>query len=157
MRWTFACSLLALAKRDPRVVLLMGDVGGGLFQAFQNDFPNRYFNLGTAEQSLVGIAAGMAHAGMRPVVYTFTTFLLERAFEQIKLNIDHDRAPVLLVGWNDATQGVTHAPLDAETMLGCFRNLKLSMPANKAGVLATMNAANPDDWPAFLMLRPEVE
>jgi transketolase len=152
MRWPFACALHDLAKRDQRVVLLMGDVGGGLFKDFARDYPDRYFNLGTAEQSMVGIAAGMALAGMRPVVYSFTPFILERAYEQLKLDVRHHDARVLLVGWCDETHGVTHAsPQREELILGL--GLLLLNPDRASEIPAMI--ADPDDWPAFLLLHEE--
>lgn len=152
MRWSFACGVYDLAKRDPRVVLLMGDVGGGLFKAFANDFPKRFFNLGTAEQTMVGMAAGLAHEGFRPVVYTFTSFLLERAFEQIKLDVVHDRARVLLAGWSDETQGPTHKPAWANGALRCLPALRSEFPQTKTDVTHLLNHTDPDYWPMFIEL-----
>ena len=151
MRWPFACALHELAKRDKRVVLLMGDVGGGLFADFARDYPRRYYNLGTAEQTMVGIAAGMALCGLRPVVYSFTPFLLERAFEQIKLDVDHNRAPVLLVGWEDASQGITHRALDAKKMIEILPGTRGLYPKTKDELENLLSSAV--DSPAFLLLR----
>jgi len=153
MRWPFACALHDLAKRDDRVVLLMGDVGGGLLSTFAKDFPRRYFNLGTAEQSMIGIAAGLALQGLRPVVYSFTPFLLERAFEQIKIDVQSNHAPVLLVGWEDATQGITHAAVDSLATLRLFRGIKTVAPETEADVKAWFAQTNPDEWPAFVVLK----
>ena len=153
MRWPFACALHDLAKRDERVVLLMGDVGGGLLSTFAKDFPRRYFNLGTAEQSMVGIAAGMALQGLRPVVYSFTPFLLERAFEQIKIDVESNDAKVLLVGWEDRTQGITHAALDSVHLLRVFQRVRTVTPQTEADVKAWFEDTNPDRWPAFMLLK----
>lgn len=151
MRWPFAQAITALAETDPRVVLLMGDVGGGLLSTYAEKFPGRYFNLGTAEQSMIGIAAGMALAGLRPVVYSFTSFLLERAYEQIKLDVVHHRAPVLLAGWQDETQGITHSSPNAEQIVATFDGLTLLKP--ESGDEIAQLIANPNAWPAFLLLR----
>lgn len=155
MRWPFALALHALAKRDKRIVLLIGDVGGGLFKSFEHDYASRFVNLGTAEQSLVGIAAGLALAGMRPVVYTFAPFLIERAFEQIKLDVDGHRAPVLLVGWHDETQGPTHRALDAPAMISLLPHTRGLYPQRKDDIEALIR--NPDDWPAFMLLKEETK
>lgn len=150
MRWPFACALHELAKRDKRIVLLMGDVGGGLFKDFARDFPDRFLNMGTAEQAMVGISAGMALSGLRPVVYTFTPFILERAYEQIKLDVVSHRAPVLLAGWCDDSQGITHS---SPARLELVRSLGIrALLPETAGEIASL-IANPDDWPAFLMLK----
>lgn len=151
MRWPFAQALTALAERDPRVILLMGDVGGGLFSTYAAKFPHRYLNMGTAEQSLVGIAAGLALGGYRPVVYSFTPFVLERAYEQVKLDVVHHRAPVLLAGWQDETQGVTHSSPQAQALVATLDGLKLLLPETSDEIAPLI--ANPDEWPAFLLLR----
>ena len=153
MRWPFACALHDLAKRDERVVLLMGDVGGGLLSTFAKDFPDRYYNLGTAEQSMVGIAAGMALQGLRPVVYSFTPFLLERAFEQLKIDVDSNDAPALLVGWEDQTQGITHAALDSVHTLQVFKKIRTVQPSTEDDVKTWFAETNPDSWPAFMLLK----
>lgn len=154
MRWPFACALHALAKTDPKMVLLMGDVGGGLFKDFERDYPDRYFNLGTAEQTMVGIAAGLALSGFHPVVYTFTPFILERAFEQIKIDVDSNRAPVLLCGWTDTTQGLTHAALNPEALIGCFNHVELLAPKDKAELDRMLSGGGLFDGPKFLLLKP---
>jgi transketolase len=151
MRWPFAQAVTALAERDPRVVLLMGDVGGGLFSTYAAKFPHRYFNLGTAEQSMVGIAAGMALAGMRPVVYSFTPFILERAYEQVKLDVALQRAPVLLAGWQDDVHGLTHQSHEAHRILATIVGLQRLYPETAAEIPALI--ARPDEWPAFLLLK----
>jgi transketolase len=150
MRWPFAQALSALAARDPRVILLIGDVGGGLFSTFAREHPTRFINLGTAEQSMVGIAAGLALSGMRPVVYSFTPFLLERAFEQVKLDIAHHKAPVLLVGWEDETQGITHSSPAARLLIAA-NGLDAYSPETAADIARMI--ANPDAWPAVMLLK----
>lgn len=154
MRWPFACALHSLAKTDPKLVLLMGDVGGGLFKDFERDYPDRYFNLGTAEQTMVGIAAGMALSGFHPVVYTFTPFILERAFEQIKIDVDSNNAPVLLCGWTDTSQGLTHSALHPAALLGCFTNVKMLTPKTKDELDRVISSPGLFDGPKFLLLKP---
>lgn len=152
MRWPFAQAITALAEQDPRVVLLMGDVGGGLFSTFRKKFPHRYANLGTAEQSMVGIAAGMALNGLRPIVYSFTPFILDRAFEQVKLDIGHHKAPVLLAGWQDESQGVTHCSPQAEALIRAAGITPL-IPKSADEIPSLISPEN-NAWPAFLLLRP---
>lgn len=151
MRWPFAQALTALAERDERIVLLMGDVGGGVFSTYASKFSRRYFNLGTAEQSLVGIAAGMALSGMRPIVYSFTPFILERAYEQIKLDVALQRAPVLLVGWQDEVHGLTHQSHNAKRIIDTIDGLKGIYPQNAEEIQAAIG--RPDEWPAFVLLK----
>ena len=122
MRRTFGSTLVTLARKDPRIVLLIADVAQEM-EAFIKEFPNRFFNVGLAEQTMIGMAAGMAIEGLRPVVYTLTPFLIERPFEQVKLDIDEQNLPVMLVGNADyPTHGPTHRPLNAEGLVGLLKN-----------------------------------
>ena len=88
MRRKFGKLICELANKDKKIVLLVGDIGYGIFNDFRSKHPKRFFNLGICEQSLIGTASGMALEGLKPWVYTITPFLIERPFEQIKLDID---------------------------------------------------------------------
>ena len=91
MRRKFGKIINQIAKNDDKVVLLVGDIGYGIFDDFRKDNPKKFFNMGICEQSLIGTAAGMALEGLKPWVYTITPFLIERPFEQIKLDIDQQK------------------------------------------------------------------
>ena len=88
MRRRFGKVISELAKKDEKIVLLVGDIGYGIFDDFRKEHPKKFFNLGICEQSIIGLASGMALEGLKPWVYTITPFLIERPFEQIKLDID---------------------------------------------------------------------
>ena len=123
MRRQFGKTIVKLAAKDERIVLLIGDVYQEMDEYVER-FPDRFYNLGLCEQSMISIAAGMALEGMRPVVYSITPFLIERPFEQIKIDIDEQDLPVMLVGNADyPTHGPTHRPLNAEGLVGLFKNI----------------------------------
>ena len=125
MRRKFGKLINDLAKKDDKIVLLVGDIGYGIFDDFRKDNPKRFFNLGICEQSLIGVASGMSLEGLKPWVYTITPFLIERPFEQIKLDIDQQNVNVNLVGFADYPNlGPTHSELDAKKMMGLFKNIK---------------------------------
>lgn len=130
MRRQFGKTIVRLAEKDSRIVLLIGDVFQEMGE-FVNKFPDRFFNLGLTEQSIISIAAGMAIEGLRPVVYSLTPFLIERPFEQIKIDIDAQNLPVMLVGNDDyPSHGVTHRALNAEGLVGLLRNTMGYFPRN---------------------------
>lgn len=98
IKTAFAKELLTIMRWDSRVVLLTGDLGYGLFDEIHKEFPDRFINAGIREQAMVGMASGMALCGKRPVVYSISTFLMMRAFEQVRNDVVLQRAPVVLVG-----------------------------------------------------------
>ena len=124
---------------------------------FIQQFPNRFFNLGLAEQSGISIAAGMAIEGLRPVVYSITPFLLERPFEQIKIDIDEQNLPVVLVGYSDyPTHGPTHSLLNAEGLVKLFKNIAGYFPKNSQETEKAMWEAYHANKPAIICLKRDV-
>lgn len=79
--------ILPFARKDKRIVLLICDMGFGVADKFQEEFPDRIFNMGMMEQGTVGIAAGMAMTGLLPVVYSIVNFLVFRSIEQIRNDV----------------------------------------------------------------------
>jgi len=125
MRRIFGKTIDEIAKKDKKVMLLVGDIGYGIFDDFRKNHPNRFINMGICEQSLISVAAGMSLEGLKPWVYTITPFLIERPFEQIKLDINQQKANVKLVGFADyPTLGPTHSELNARYMMRLFKNVK---------------------------------
>lgn len=131
MRRKFGEVIVRLATKDSTIVLLTGDVEQEMDE-FKQKFPLRFFNLGLTEQSIISIAAGLAIEGMRPIVYSLTPFLLERPFEQIKIDIDEQNLPVILIGFdNYPTHGNTHRALNAKGLVGLFKNITGYFPCNE--------------------------
>jgi transketolase len=79
--------LLEHARKDEQIVLLVGDMGFGSIDSFKNEMPHRLYNFGIMEQGMVGIAAGMAMSGLKPVVYSIVNFLVFRSLEQIRNDV----------------------------------------------------------------------
>ena len=98
MRDSFSDALVAAAVKDPQVLLLTGDHGYALFDPFRKACPKQYINCGVAEQNMVGVAAGLAKAGFRPVVYGLAAFVPIRVLEQIKIDICYENLGVILIG-----------------------------------------------------------
>ena len=84
MRKTFIKVLTELAEKDKRIMLLTGDLGFMVMEPFINRFPDRFINVGVAEQNLIGIASGLADAGMIPYVYSIAPFAVLRPYEFIR-------------------------------------------------------------------------
>ena len=129
MRREFAKFITEFALKDPDIVLMVGDIGFGLFDLFQDRFPDRFLNFGICEQSMISAASGMALEGLKPYVFTITPFLIERPFEQVKLDIDQQNVNVKLIGYADyPTQGPTHAELDVKRLMKVFKNITSYFP-----------------------------
>jgi transketolase len=91
LRPIFAKTMLDLAEVDEELIVIVGDISHGLFGEFRKSFPNRYFNIGICEPAMVGVASGMSKIGLKPVVHTIAPFLIERAYEQIKIDFGYQR------------------------------------------------------------------
>ena len=153
MRRMFGKTIVELAERDESLILLIGDVEQSMDE-YKAKFPGRFLNLGLCEQTMIGVAAGMALEGLRPVVYSITPFLLERPFEQIKLDIDQQNVPVMLVGYADyPTHGPTHRPLNAEGLVSIFEHIKSYFPKNSEETRDAMVEAYESGGPAFISLK----
>ena len=151
MKTTFAKTLTELALKDKRIVLLTGDFCFGMFNQLKAERPLQYINCGVAEQSMVGIAAGMAIAGMRPVVYTITPFLVRRAYEQIVLDVDEQNLPVVLVGFDDYPKdGPTH-----RCLVKLLKNTYWTQPTNGEDASYCLKDALARAKPSFIRLRNE--
>src|SRR5437867_3611931 len=98
MRNAFSRALVDAALADPRLVLLTGDHGYALFDDFRRLCPGQYINAGVAEQNMVGVAAGLAKGGLRPLVYGLSAFVPIRVLEQIKLDVCSENLPVVFFG-----------------------------------------------------------
>lgn len=155
MRRAFGKTVFKLASKDPNVVLLTGDVEQEIAD-YKAAFPDRYFNLGLCEQTIISMAAGMALEGMRPIVYSITPFLIERPFEQIKIDIDEQCLPVMLVGNADyPTHGPTHRPINAEGLVALFKNVMGYFPHNQTETEKAMLDAYLMKKPAIICLKNE--
>lgn len=155
MRAAWGKTIVKLAKKDPRIVVLTGDVVQEMGE-FRELFPDRFFNLGITEQSITGVAAGMAIGGLRPVIYSLTPFVLERPFEQVKIDIDEQNLPVILVGFSDyPTHGPTHRPLNDRGLAGLFKNIHGFFPENAMQAEKALLDAYLMGSPAFISLKKD--
>jgi transketolase len=117
MRERFVATATELLDRDPRVAVVLADISAAQFAAAAARHPSRVINVGIREQLLIGVTGGLALAGIRPIAHTFPSFLVERPFEQVKLDLSHQDTGAVLVSFGGsydmAAEGRTHqAPGD---------------------------------------------
>lgn len=154
MRREFGKFIVEIARKDPLVYLLVGDIGYGVFDQLREELPDRFINCGLIEQTMIGIAAGMALEGLKPWVYTITPFLIERPFEQIKLDINQQNTNVKLVGYADyPDQGPTHAEIDAQYMMQLFPNIMSCFPRDSKETRVLLDLMYKWEGPAFISLK----
>lgn len=126
-RGYFAFELYQYMQADLDIWVITGDLGFGMWDRIRDDFPDRFVNVGAAEQSMMGVAVGLALMGKKPFVYSITTFLLFRPFETIRNYIDHEKIPVRLVGSGRDKDykhdGFSHWSEDITDIFGTGKNL----------------------------------
>jgi transketolase len=136
-RVPFAQELIGLARADARIVAVCNDsVSSSNLGEFRSLFPERIFNVGIAEQNMVGVAAGLANAGLIPFVCAASPFLTGRATEQIKADVAYSRANVKLVGMSPGVSygelGPTHHSIEDIAWMRALDNLPIVTPADDA-------------------------
>ena len=156
MRNAYAKELEQIARQDKRVVLLSGDIGNRMFDSYQNQFPERFYNCGIAESSMMSIAAGLALNGFRPFVYTITPFTTLRCMEQIKIDVCYHEAPVTIVGTGSglsyAQLGPTHHSLDDIGAMRLLPKMNVYCPCDPIEVKLGLRAILQQSQPTYVRL-----
>lgn len=151
MRRAFIRSLVELAREDERILLLTGDLGYMTLEPFAQQFPERFFNAGVAEQNMVGVATGLAEAGFIPFVYSIVPFAVLRPYEFIRHGPVLHRLPVRIVGVGGGVEygpeGATHFGLEDVGVLRMQPGMTVIAPADfeqgRAALLATWDLPGP--------------
>ena len=158
MRRRFGKVIAELADVDEKIYVLVGDIGYRVFDEFRVRHPSRFINMGICEQSLIGVSAGMALEGLKPWVYTITPFLIERPFEQIKLDIDQQNVNVKLVGFADyPSLGPSHSEINAKKSMKLFKNIKSYFPKNGDETEKVVYESYRKKGPTFISLKSDKE
>ena len=156
MRRSFGKIITELADRDEKIYVIVGDIGYRVFDEFRQKHPDRFINIGICEQSMIGVSAGMALEGLNPWVYTITPFLIERPFEQIKLDVDQQNTNVKLIGYADYPgQGPTHAELNGEGLIGLLKNTAKYFPKNSEETHRAVIESYESERPTFISLKKD--
>jgi len=156
MRRTFGKWIVEKAEEDKDIILICGDFGYGIVDEFREKFPDRFINIGLCEQSMIGFVAGLALLGLKPYVYTITPFLIERPFEQIKIDIDINNVNVKLVGYDDyPDQGPTHEVIDDASFMKLFKNIKSYWSNNSKETIESLDESYKYKCPTFIRLKKD--
>jgi transketolase len=143
VRETFVTTASAFLD-DPRTAVVLADISADAFAPAAARFPDRVLNVGIREQLMIGVAGGLALTGLRPIVHSYAPFLVERAYEQIKLDLDHQGVGAVLVSvgasYDRAAAGRTHlAPADV-ALIDTLRDWTVHVPGHRDEVPGVLRA-----------------
>lgn len=156
MRKAFIDALSDLAAADERIILLTGDLGYMVMEPFRARFPNRFINVGVAEQNMIGIATGLADAGLHPYTYSIATFAALRPFEFIRNGPVLHHLPVRIVGMGMGFEyghgGPSHYALEDVAALRTLPGLTVVIPADSAQTGAALRSTSELPGPVYYSL-----
>jgi transketolase len=161
-REAWCLTVVEIAKTHPEIVVLSADLlKATLASRFAESFPDRTFNVGVAEQNLVGTAAGLALAGKVPVIATFSVFMLMRACEQVRTDICYPNLDVKMVGtaggFSFGLGGATHMTTEDLALARVLPNLTVMVPADYQQTVLATRAALEHHGPVFLRVGRSAE
>ena len=156
MRNAFADEVTKLATEDQRLVLLSGDIGNNLFEKFKVSSDGRFLNCGVAEANMMGVAAGLALNGLRPIVYTITPFTTTRCLEQIRNDVCYHAAPVIIVGTGAglsyAELGPTHHSCEDIAILRSLPGMTVLCPCDSVEVRLMLRESLKHNGPIYMRI-----
>lgn len=157
-RRTFIDTLIELAKKDDKIVLIIPDVGFNYIEKFQQKFPRRFFNFGATEQSTLIISAGLALSGFKPYVYSMINFVTMRPYEMLRNAVCHHNANVKLIGVKGSEKykflGFSHNISQDEDIkiLNHLPNLKIFIPKTPEEIKKVVLETYKGKGPAYIRL-----
>ena len=134
LRQEFADTMLEVGEKDSKLVVMVGDISHGILTPFASQYPNRYFNIGICEPTIIGLAAGIAKTGLIPVVHTIAPFIIERGYEQIKLDFGYQKLGVNLISvgsaFDYAQLGCSHHCYTDFSLMSHFVQAQIFFPSS---------------------------
>ena len=156
MRTAFIDQLIKEARKNDKIFLLVGDLGYNVIEPFANEFPNRFRNVGIAEQNMAGIAAGLAMSGFNVYFYSIGNFPTLRCIEQIRNDIAYHHANVKVVavggGYAYADLGATHHATEALGMLRTIPDMVVCSPSDPIETRSLTTLSSTYDGPMYIQL-----
>ncbi len=156
MRNAFIDGLIECARRDRSIWLLCADLGFSVLEPFQQEFPDRFINVGVAEANMIGVAAGLALSGKNVFVYSIIPFAVMRPLEQIRVDLCVHKLPVTVVGvgagMTYGAQGTTHHAIEDVALMRALPNMTVVCPGDVVEARAAARALAELSGPAYVRL-----
>ena len=156
MRDTFISTATDLLAEEPRSAVVLADISAAAFDPAAGQHPDRVINVGIREQLMIGVAGGLALTGMRPIVHSYAPFLVDRAYEQIKLDLDHQDVGAVLVSvgasYDRPESGRTHMSPQDVALIDTLENWTIHVPGHAHEVTPALRAAVRADNRVYLRL-----
>jgi len=157
MRKDFAKLVYEEMKVNEDIYVITGDLGYGLWDKIKEDFPSRFYNVGSSEMAMMGMAVGLAMEGKIPYVYSITPFVLYRPFEMIRNYLDHEKIPVNLIGGGRDKDygylGFSHWSEDDKKIMECFDNVVKFHPNDDAELNEAVHLSLQKKFPMYINLK----
>jgi transketolase len=160
VRQAFIDTTIKLLDEDPRAALVLAEISAESMAKAFADHPERAFNVGIREQLMIGVAGGLALTGLRPIAHSYATFLIDRAYEQIKLDLGHQGTGAILVSvgasYDGSNYGYTHmSPMDV-ALLDTLPGWQVHVPGHPDEVVSLLRAAMAHDEKVYIRLSTKV-
>ena len=153
MRSVFNKTLLEIARENPRIFVILADIGYGEIEPFAKEFPDRFFNVGVAEQNMTGVACGVAMEGNIAITYSIANFPTLRCLEQIRNDVCYHNANVKIViiggGLAYGSLGVSHHSTEDLAIMRSLPNMVVLAPSDFAEAKAAVRAMIEHDGPVY--------
>ena len=153
MRKAFNHELLKIARKDPRVFMILADIGYGEIEGFANEFPDRFINCGVAEQNMTGVACGVAMEGNIAITYSIANFPTLRCLEQIRNDVCYHNANVKIViiggGCAYGELGVSHHSTEDIAIMRALPNMVVLVPCDIQETIARTDAMMAYNGPVY--------
>lgn len=157
MRKEFSEILFKKMSDDNKIVIITGDLGYGLWDKIRINYPDRFYNVGSSEQLMLGMACGMAMEGKLPFVYSITPFAIYRPFEFIRNYVDHEKLPVKIIGGGRDKDygylGFSHWAEEDKLVMSVFQNITTLHPETNKELLEKSDIIFDKRTPVYLNLR----
>jgi transketolase len=156
MRETFVATVTALLDEDPRTAVVLADITAADFIPAMRQHPDRVVNVGIREQLMASVAGGLALTGLRPYLHSYAPFAVDRAYEQIKLDLGHQDAGAVVVtigaSYDASAEGYTHQSPGDVALLDTLEGWTVHVPGHPDEVPALLRAAAGNDDRVYVRL-----